>query len=67
MAAPQTGLTSCQIGDIGYPRTVHANPYTTILGECSAFLASRENISNMSHKRSTYIFCSSTCLNILIF
>ena len=26
MAAPQTGLTSCQIGDIGYPRTVHANP-----------------------------------------
>ena len=25
MAAPQTGLTSCQIGDIGYPRTVHGN------------------------------------------
>ena len=26
MAAPQTGLTSCQIGDIGYPRTVRGNP-----------------------------------------
>ena len=26
MAAPQTGLTSCQIGGIGYPRTVHGNP-----------------------------------------
>ena len=24
MAAPQTGLTSCQIGDTGHPRTVHA-------------------------------------------
>ena len=26
MAAPQTGLTSCQIGDMGRPRTVHGNP-----------------------------------------
>ena len=26
MAAPQTGLTSCQIGDMGHPRTVHGNP-----------------------------------------
>ena len=26
MTAPQTGLTSCPIGDIGYPRTVHGNP-----------------------------------------
>ena len=26
VAAPQTGLTSCQIGGIGYPRTVHGNP-----------------------------------------
>ena len=25
MAAPQTGLTSCQIGDIGHPRTVQGN------------------------------------------
>ena len=25
MAAPQTGLTSCQIGGMGYPRTVHGN------------------------------------------
>ena len=25
MAVPQTGLTSCQIGDIGYPRRVHVN------------------------------------------
>ena len=29
MAAPQTGLTSRQIGDIGYPRTVHGNPPTS--------------------------------------
>ena len=26
VAAPQTGLTSCQIGGIGYPRTVRGNP-----------------------------------------
>ena len=26
MAAPQTGLTSCQIGDMGHPGTVHGNP-----------------------------------------
>ena len=26
VAAPQTGLTSCQIRGIGYPRTVHGNP-----------------------------------------
>ena len=26
MAAPQTGLTNCQIGGIGYPRKVHGNP-----------------------------------------
>ena len=26
MAAPQTVLTSCQIGDIGHPRTVCGNP-----------------------------------------
>ena len=25
MAAPQMGLTSCQIGDMGYPRTVRGN------------------------------------------
>ena len=25
MAAPQTGLPSCEIGDIGYPRTVLGN------------------------------------------
>ena len=26
MAAPQTGLTNCLIGDMGHPRTVHGNP-----------------------------------------
>ena len=26
MAAPQTVLTSCQIGDMGHPRTVRGNP-----------------------------------------
>ena len=26
VAAPQTGLTSCQIGDMGHPGTVHGNP-----------------------------------------
>ena len=26
MAAPQTGLTSCKIGDTGHPRTVYGNP-----------------------------------------
>ena len=26
MAAPQTGLTSCRIGDMGHPGTVHGNP-----------------------------------------
>ena len=26
MAAPQTGLTSCQIGDMGHPGTVSGNP-----------------------------------------
>ena len=26
MAAPQTGLTSSQIGDMGHPRTVPGNP-----------------------------------------
>ena len=26
VAAPQTGLTSCEIGDIGYPGTVRGNP-----------------------------------------
>ena len=33
MAAPQTGLTSCQIGDMGHPRTVHGNPRHTPRGE----------------------------------
>ena len=26
MATPQTGLTSCQIGDMGHPGTVRGNP-----------------------------------------
>ena len=26
MAAPQTGLTSCQTGDMGHPVTVRGNP-----------------------------------------
>ena len=26
MAAPQTGLTSCEIGDMGHPGTVYGNP-----------------------------------------
>ena len=34
MAASQTGLTSCQIGDIGYPRTVHGNTLCEVIGLC---------------------------------
>ena len=26
MAAPQTGLTCCQIGDMGHPGSVRGNP-----------------------------------------
>ena len=29
MAAPQTGLTSCQIGDMGHPGTVRGNTILT--------------------------------------
>ena len=30
VAAPQTGLPSCQIGDIGRPGTVRGNPRHTL-------------------------------------
>ena len=35
MAAPQTGLTSCQIGDMGHPRAVHGNPRYILPGHMS--------------------------------
>ena len=36
MAAPQTGLTSCQIGDMGYPGTVHGNPSEACIADLHA-------------------------------
>ena len=50
MAAPQTGLTSCQIGGIGYPRTVHGNPRHTL-----------NEIVKLDTKR--YVVFGNTCLH----
>ena len=58
VAAPQTGLTSCQIGDIGHPRKVRGNP-RYIPGNramlCTCFFMYPPNTCHFYWRESTWV------------